>query len=114
MRVGYYSPLPPERSGIADYSGLLLPALPSRGDAVEREDGREARLLAQASLEGLLPPLWEVRPLDFPLVDDLLANAVGVIVHSRFAEGQLVERGYPGNVRRISFPAEPPYETGEA
>src|SRR5256885_3216543 len=124
MRVGYYSPLPPERSGIADYSGLLLPALRSRVDvvvadrrfsnevdvrlyhlgnnpqahgwildelrrhpgvvvlhevglhelvasltlgrgdsgayldAVEREDGREARLLAQASLEGLLPPLW--------------------------------------------------------
>ncbi len=27
MRVAYYSPLPPERSGIADYSALLLPAL---------------------------------------------------------------------------------------
>ncbi len=27
MRVAYYSPLPPERSGIADYSELLLPAL---------------------------------------------------------------------------------------
>ena len=32
MRVAYYSPLPPERSGIADYSALLLPAL---GDLVE-------------------------------------------------------------------------------
>ena len=30
MRVSYYSPLPPERSGIADYSALLLPALRRR------------------------------------------------------------------------------------
>ena len=27
MKVAYYSPLPPERSGIADYSALLLPVL---------------------------------------------------------------------------------------
>jgi glycosyltransferase involved in cell wall biosynthesis len=27
VKVAYYSPLPPERSGIADYSALLLPAL---------------------------------------------------------------------------------------
>jgi glycosyltransferase involved in cell wall biosynthesis len=27
MKVAYYSPVPPERSGIADYSALLLPAL---------------------------------------------------------------------------------------
>src|SRR6266536_4658953 len=27
VRVAYYSPLPPERSGVADYSALLLPAL---------------------------------------------------------------------------------------
>src|SRR6476661_4920001 len=30
MKVAYYSPLPPSRSGIADYSTLLLPALPER------------------------------------------------------------------------------------
>jgi glycosyltransferase involved in cell wall biosynthesis len=30
VRVAYYSPLPPERSGIADYSALLLPALQRR------------------------------------------------------------------------------------
>jgi glycosyltransferase involved in cell wall biosynthesis len=30
MRVAYYSPLPPERSGIADYSALLLPELQQR------------------------------------------------------------------------------------
>ncbi len=32
VRVAYYSPLPPERSGIADYSALLLPALKQRMD----------------------------------------------------------------------------------
>jgi glycosyltransferase involved in cell wall biosynthesis len=30
VRVAYYSPLPPETSGIADYSALLLPALRER------------------------------------------------------------------------------------
>jgi glycosyltransferase involved in cell wall biosynthesis len=34
MRVAYYSPLPPSRSGIADYSALLLPALSERLDVV--------------------------------------------------------------------------------
>jgi glycosyltransferase involved in cell wall biosynthesis len=32
MRVAYYSPLPPDRSGIADYSAHLLPALQQRVD----------------------------------------------------------------------------------
>jgi glycosyltransferase involved in cell wall biosynthesis len=30
MRIAYFSPVPPERSGIADYAALLLPALRSR------------------------------------------------------------------------------------
>ena len=32
MKVAYFSPLPPERSGVADYSALLLPALRERLD----------------------------------------------------------------------------------
>jgi glycosyltransferase involved in cell wall biosynthesis len=32
LKVAYFSPLPPERSGIADYSALLLPALQQRLD----------------------------------------------------------------------------------
>jgi glycosyltransferase involved in cell wall biosynthesis len=32
VKVAYFSPLPPERSGIADYSSLLLPALRKRLD----------------------------------------------------------------------------------
>ena len=42
MKVAYYSPLPPTRSGIADYSALLLPALENRVDVVPI--GRRRRL----------------------------------------------------------------------
>ncbi|MCP9486985.1 MAG: glycosyltransferase family 4 protein [Gaiellaceae bacterium MAG52_C11] len=40
MRVAYYSPMPPERSGIADYSSLLLPALRRRLDVRVAKHGR--------------------------------------------------------------------------
>jgi glycosyltransferase involved in cell wall biosynthesis len=42
MRVAYYSPQPPSRSGIADYSALLLPALRERVDVVLAEPGKRA------------------------------------------------------------------------
>ena len=48
MRVAYYSPLPPSRSGIADYSALLLPALRERVDVVARRAG-QARARAPTS-----------------------------------------------------------------
>ncbi|HZO33497.1 MAG TPA: glycosyltransferase family 4 protein [Gaiellaceae bacterium] len=41
MRVAYFSPLPPSRSGVADYSALLLPALRERVDVVVAEHGRK-------------------------------------------------------------------------
>ncbi len=34
VKIAYYSPLPPSRSGIADYSALLVPALRERVDEV--------------------------------------------------------------------------------
>ena len=40
MKVAYFSPLPPERSGIADYSGLLLRALRRRVDVTAVRRGR--------------------------------------------------------------------------
>jgi glycosyltransferase involved in cell wall biosynthesis len=40
VRVAYHSPLPPSRSGIADYSSLLLPALRERVQVVVAEPGR--------------------------------------------------------------------------
>ena len=39
MRVAYYSPLPPEHSGVADYSALLLPALQRRVEIVLARPG---------------------------------------------------------------------------
>ncbi len=42
MKVAYYSPLAPSRSGIADYSELLLPALRERLDVVVAEQGKRA------------------------------------------------------------------------
>src|SRR5262245_55796621 len=39
LRIAYYSPLPPSRSGIADYSTLLLPALEQRMDVVVARPG---------------------------------------------------------------------------
>ena len=45
MKVAYYSPMPPERSGIADYSAHLVPALSARLDVqvVPRGRTRPAR-----------------------------------------------------------------------
>jgi glycosyltransferase involved in cell wall biosynthesis len=43
MKVAYYSPLPPSRSGIADYSALLLPALQERIDVAIARPGRFRR-----------------------------------------------------------------------
>jgi glycosyltransferase involved in cell wall biosynthesis len=45
VKVAYYSPMPPERSGIADYSALLLPPLRRRLDVqvVRRGRTRPAR-----------------------------------------------------------------------
>jgi glycosyltransferase involved in cell wall biosynthesis len=43
LKVAYYSPLPPSRSGIADYSALLLPALAERMEVVVARRGRFRR-----------------------------------------------------------------------
>jgi glycosyltransferase involved in cell wall biosynthesis len=173
VKVAYYSPLPPERSGIADYSALLLPELERRIDvevvrrgrtrpvaadvalyhvgndpeahswivdalgrrpgvvvlhefvlhhlvagmtlgrkdgraylaALERDAGIPGRLLAHGVLEGRVLPLWETRPDEFPLVDEVLAEATGLIVHSRYVEDRVRERGYHGPLWRIHHPA---------
>jgi glycosyltransferase involved in cell wall biosynthesis len=41
MKVAYFSPLPPEKTGIADYSALLLPALRERIDVEVVGRGRK-------------------------------------------------------------------------
>ncbi|MGI9659601.1 MAG: glycosyltransferase family 4 protein, partial [Gaiellaceae bacterium] len=40
MRIGYFSPMPPERTGIADYTALLLPHLRERIDVAVQKRGR--------------------------------------------------------------------------
>jgi hypothetical protein len=149
VKIAYYSPMPPERTGIADYSVLLLDALRGRVDvdvarrgkgargdvslyhlgnspeahgwilealrrepgvvvlhdfvlhhlvagltlgrkdgpgylaAMERDAGIAGRLLGLGVIDGCIPPLWEVRPEDFPLSGEVLDLATGLIVHSR-------------------------------
>ena len=174
MKVAYYSPLPPERSGIADYSAHLLPALqerievevvkrgrtrPARGtdlslyhignnpdahgwivhalrkragtvvlhdfalhhlvagltigrrdghgylDAMEREGGVVARLLAHGVLDKRILPLWESRPEEFHLAGEVLDLATGLIVHSRHVEDRARAAGYERPIWRIPHPA---------
>src|ERR687885_744694 len=50
MKVAYYSPLPPERSGIADYSALLLPALEGLIDVDVVRRGRTRPVAADVAL----------------------------------------------------------------
>jgi glycosyltransferase involved in cell wall biosynthesis len=176
VKVAYFSPLPPERSGIADYSALLLPSLEARvtveivrpgrtrpsGDAdvaiyhvgndpdshgwivdalrrrpgvvvlhdfvlhhlvagltigrrnphaylaaMERDSGVPGRLLGHGVLEGRVPPLWEVRPEEFPLAGEVLDLATGLIVHSAYVEARAREAGYEGPLWRIPHPAWP-------
>ena len=40
MKIAHFSPMPPERTGIADYSALLLPELETRVDVVLARRGR--------------------------------------------------------------------------
>jgi glycosyltransferase involved in cell wall biosynthesis len=174
VRVAYFSPLPPEESGIADYSALLLPALeslvevevvrrganrPPRGtditlyhvgnnpeahgwivdvlrqypgvvmlhdfvlhhlvagitlgrgdragylDAMQREAGAVGRMLAHGVVDGLLPPLWEIRPNDFPLATSVVGLADGLLVHSRYVAGRARAAGYASPIWQVPHPA---------
>jgi glycosyltransferase involved in cell wall biosynthesis len=76
-------------------------------DAMQRDSGVIGRLLAHGVIDGLLPPLWESRTEDFPLVDGVLDHADGVIVHSRYVERRVQRSGFRGRVWRIAHPAWP-------
>jgi glycosyltransferase involved in cell wall biosynthesis len=181
LKVAYFSPLPPERSGIADYSALLLPALKERMDvavvprgrtkaprgtdvavyhvgnnpeahgwivdalqerrglvvlhdfvlhhlvagltlgrgdneayldAMHRDAGVLGRLLAHGVVDHLLPPIWEERAEDFPLVGEVLHRADGVLCHSRYVQEQARAYGYDGPVWVVPMPAWPSVELG--
>ena len=64
---------------------------PRKAARLSRRDGaRRRRSPAACSvygvLEGRVPPLWEVRPEDFPLAGEMLDRAHGLIVHSHYVE----------------------------
>ena len=75
--------------------------------AMEREAGAAGRMLGWGVLEGRVPPLWEVRPAEFPLVGEILDRATGVIVHSHYVEARVREHGYDGPLWVIPHPAWP-------
>jgi glycosyltransferase involved in cell wall biosynthesis len=75
--------------------------------AMEREAGAAGRMLGWGVLEGRVPPLWEVRPAEFPLVGEILDRATGIVVHSHYVEGLVREAGYDGPLWVIPHPAWP-------
>ena len=176
MKVAFFSPMPPNTSGIADYSALLVPELaklidvevisePKRGmgksgdialyhvgnnpehhgwivealrdrpglvvlhehvlhhlvagmtiavgdqdgylRAMQRDAGVVGRLMAHGIIDGVVPPVWESRPMDFPLCGEILDLATGLIVHSHTVEDAARSRGYVGPIYRIPHPAWP-------
>src|SRR4029079_16161113 len=62
MRVAYYSPMPPSRSGIADYSTLLLPELSKRIDVVVAQARGRSGGLRPAALAATLPGRFRKDP----------------------------------------------------
>ena len=86
MRVALYSPLPPERSGIADYNALLLPALR------ERVDVRVPRRGRTRPLRGTDVALYHVgnNPDAHGWIVDALRRRPGVVVLHDFVLHHLV------------------------
>ena len=76
-------------------------------DAMEREHGVVGRLLGHGVLDKRLPPLWEVRPEEFPLAGEVLGLATGLVVHSHHVEERARAAGYDGLIARVPHPAWP-------
>jgi glycosyltransferase involved in cell wall biosynthesis len=74
---------------------------------MQRDAGVIGRLMAHGIIDGFVPPVWESRSFDFPLCDEVLDLATGLIVHSQTVEVAVRGRGYVGPVYRISHPAWP-------
>jgi glycosyltransferase involved in cell wall biosynthesis len=77
---------------------------------MQRESGVVGRLLAHGVVDGLIPPLWEHRPEQFPLAGEILRDAVALVVHSAYVERRAREGGYKGAIWRVPMPAwsDPP------
>ena len=75
--------------------------------AMQRDAGVVGRLLAHGIIDGVVPPVWESRPMDFPLCGEILDLATGLIVHSQTVEDAARSRGFVGPIYRIPHPAWP-------
>jgi glycosyltransferase involved in cell wall biosynthesis len=75
--------------------------------AMQRDAGVVGRLMAYGIIDGVVPPVWESRPMDFPLCGEILDLATGLIVHSQTVEDAARSRGYIGPIYRIPHPAWP-------
>jgi glycosyltransferase involved in cell wall biosynthesis len=86
MRVAYFSPMPPEQTGIADYSALLLPALERRLDVTVVRRGRTR------SPRGTDLALYQVgnNPDAHAWIVDALRRRPGVVVLHDFVLHHLV------------------------
>jgi glycosyltransferase involved in cell wall biosynthesis len=98
VKVAYYSPFPPERSGIADYSALLFPALEERMDitAVRRGAKRPPRRVDVS--------LYHIgnNPEAHGWILDALRRRSGVVVLHDFVlhhliAGVTIGEGHPGH-----------------
>jgi glycosyltransferase involved in cell wall biosynthesis len=85
VRVAYYSPLPPERSGIADYSALLLPALQRLVDVDVVRRGRTRPVAADVALYHIGND-----PEAHAWIVDALRRRPGVVVLHEFVLHHLV------------------------
>jgi glycosyltransferase involved in cell wall biosynthesis len=86
LKVAYFSPVPPERSGIADYSALLIPALE------ERMDVSVVRRGAKKSPRGTDVALYHIgnNPDAHGWIVDALRRRSGVVVLHDFVLHHLV------------------------
>ena len=86
MKVAYFSPMPPEQSGIADYSALLLPALRRRTDVDVVRRGR------RSAPRGADVALYHVgnNPDAHAWIVDALRRRPGVVVLHDFVLHHLV------------------------
>ena len=128
MRVAYYSPLPPERSGIADYSALLLPALGWLVELTVVRRGRTRPVAADVALyhvgndpeaHGWIVDALRRRPGVVVLHDFVLHHLVaGLTIGRKDGHGYLAamerDAGIPGRLLAhgvLDGRVSPPWET---
>jgi glycosyltransferase involved in cell wall biosynthesis len=128
MRVAYYSPLPPERSGIADYSALLLPALEQLMEVAVVRRGRTRPVAADVALyhvgndpeaHGWIVDALRRRPGVVVLHDFVLHHLVaGLTIGRKDGHGYLAamerDAGIPGRLLAhgvLDGRVSPPWET---